>query len=139
MKRRYVWLLLACVLVAVGLSVWGGPAGRRAPTGGEASVPVPSVELVLMIGADGKMTPASASVEKGRRVGVTVTNTGPRSARLELPGYEDRIVAQIIMPGDTWRGEFLADRPGDDFAWTVNGEPAGKLVVTGSHLIEGHR
>lgn len=140
MKRRYVWLLVACVLVAVGLSVWGGPAGRRAPAdGGADSLRVPVVELELMIGPDGKMTPASARVEKGKPVGVTVTNTGTRPARLELPGYEDRVPAATIEPGGTWRGEFIADRPGDDFAWVVNGEPAGRLLVTGSHLIEGHR
>ena len=37
------------------------------------------------------------------------------------------------------RAEFTADRPGDDFAWIVNGIPAARLTVSGSHLIEGHR
>ena len=33
----------------------------------------------------------------------------------------------------------LADRPGDDFAWIVDGAAVGRLVVQGSHLVEGHR
>ena len=29
--------------------------------------------------------------------------------------------------------------PGEDFAWLLNGKPAAKLRVAGSHLVEGHR
>ena len=42
--------------------------------------------------------------------------------------------------GTSWIDEqVFADRPGDDFAWEVNGQVAGKLTVSGSHLVEGHR
>jgi hypothetical protein len=140
MKRRYLGLLLVSVVVAVALTLLGRTAARRAPVGGApGSVSIRPVELVLTIGPDGAMAPSSMSVEKGTRVLASLTNTGNSSARVELPGYEDRIAAVTIEPGDTWRGEFLADRPGDDFAWVVNGRPAGRLMVAGSHLIEGHR
>jgi hypothetical protein len=140
MKGRYLGLLVVSVVVAVALTLWGRTAARRTPVGGERG-PIPNrpVELVLMISPDGAMTPPSMSVEKGRRIDASLTNTGSTTARVELPGYEDRFAAVTIEPGDTWRGEFLADRPGDDFAWMVNGKPAGRLMVTGSHLIEGHR
>jgi hypothetical protein len=140
MRRRYLWLLVASLGLAVALSVWGDSARKRAPAvGASDSVRVRPVEVTLMIGPDWAMTPASVSVEKGQTVAVTVTNAGHAPARLELPGYEDRVAAVTIDPGVTWRVQFVADRPGDDFAWTVNGEPAGRLLVTGSHLVEGHR
>ena len=60
-------------------------------------------------------------------------------ARLALHGYQDKLMIGWIEPDSTWRGEFLADRPGEDFAWMLEGEPAGKLSVTGSHLVDGHR
>ena len=51
----------------------------------------------------------------------------------------NRPAAAPLAPGAGWTGEFLADRPGEDFAWLLDGEPAGRLTVTGSHLVEGHR
>jgi hypothetical protein len=58
---------------------------------------------------------------------------------LALAGYEDRLAIPALSPGATWSGEFIADRPGEDFAWLLDGVPAGRLAVTGSHLVEGHR
>jgi hypothetical protein len=54
-------------------------------------------------------------------------------------GYEDRLGAVRVAPDSLWRGEFVADRPGQDFAWVLDGAPAGRLEVAGSHLVEGHR
>ena len=140
MKRRYLWLLVASAAVALILTMWGGTRTQRAlaPDASESAWVRP-VELEIMIGPDGAMTPPSVHVEKDKRVLASLTNTGPRPVRVELPGYEDRFAATTIEPGATWRGDFLADRPGEDFAWMVDGKPAGRLVVAGSHLIEGHR
>jgi hypothetical protein len=56
-----------------------------------------------------------------------------------LAGYEELLPPRRIAPGETWSAEFVSSRPGDDFAWLVDGRPAGRLRVTGSHLEEGHR
>lgn len=140
MKRRYLWLLVASAAVALILTMWGGTRKSRslAPDATQDTWVRPT-EIEIMIGPDGGMTPASIRVEKDRRVLASLTNAGHRPARVEIPGYEDRFAAVTIDPGVTWRGEFLADRPGEDFAWLVNGKPAGRFVVAGSHLIEGHR
>jgi len=58
---------------------------------------------------------------------------------LSLHGYQDRLMIGWIDSDSTWRGEFIADRPGDGFAWMLEGEPVGKLAVAGSHLVDGHR
>ena len=140
MNRRYVWLLAASAAVALLLTMWGGMRTRRsvAPGAPDAAWTRP-VELEVVIGPDGGMTPPSMTVEKGARVLARLSNAGHRAVRVELPGYEDRLAAVTIDPGATWTGEFLADRPGEDFAWLVDGTPAGRLLVSGSHLIEGHR
>jgi len=140
MKRRYLWLLAASAAVALLLTMWGGRrTGRTTAPDATETTWVRPVELEIMIGPDGGMTPSSTTVEIGKRVVARVTNTGGQAVRLELPGYEDRLAAVTIDPGATWTGEFVADRPGEDFAWLVNGRPAGRLLVSGSHLIEGHR
>jgi hypothetical protein len=68
-----------------------------------------------------------------------MTNAGTAAATIALPGYEDRLTVPRLEPGAQWSGGFLADRPGDDFAWVVNERPAGRFLVAGSHLVEGHR
>ena len=141
MKRRYLGILVASVALAIALTVWGGSFGTRS---NHSDAPVDSttirpVEVTLRIESDGTMTPASVSVEKGKRVLVTVTNHGESPARVELPGYEDVVPSASVDAGETWSAQFLADRPGEDFAWVVNGAPASRFVVSGSHLIEGHR
>jgi hypothetical protein len=70
---------------------------------------------------------------------VRVVHRGTGPARLALMGYEDRLGVAEVAPGATWRASFVADRPGDDFAWMLDGAPAGRLRVSGSHLVEGHR
>lgn len=140
MKRRYLWLLVASAAVALALTMWGGTGTRRAlAPDAPDSAWVRPVELVFQIGPDGGLTPASVAVEKDKKVLASLTNTGSRAVRVELPGYEHRLPAFTIEAGATWTGEFVADRPGEDFAWLVNGRPAGRLTVSGSHLIEGHR
>jgi hypothetical protein len=54
-------------------------------------------------------------------------------------GYQDRFGAAHVAPDSVWRCEFVADLPGEDFAWMVDGTPAGRFEVKGSHLVEGHR
>lgn len=140
MTRRYLWLAVAIVALALALTTWGGRISRRpAVTANSDSTWVRTEDVDLMIGPDGGMTPASVTVEKGSRVHVSMSNTGQTPVRVELPGYEERFAPVAVEPGGTWRGELIADRPGDDFAWLVDGRPAGRLIVTGSHLIEGHR
>jgi len=140
-KGRYLGTLAVSLAVAVALTVWGRSIGGRAR---QTETPVPSaeirpIEVALRIEPDGTMTPASVSVEKGKRVHVTVTNHGEDPARVALPGYEDAVASVAIEAGESWSTHFTADRPGEDFAWVVNGAPATRFLVTGSHLIEGHQ
>jgi hypothetical protein len=137
MTRSYLGLAGVVVALAVVLALVGRPRspGSAPPATGAA---VPVVDLAIAIGA-GQVSPASANVPKGCRVRLRVTSSGSASPPLVLAGYEDRVSVPSLAPGAVWTGEFLADRPGEDFAWLLNGTPAGRLSVTGSHLVEGHR
>ncbi|MEP7029293.1 MAG: hypothetical protein ABI960_11920, partial [Candidatus Eisenbacteria bacterium] len=79
------------------------------------------------------------SVPANHRVLLTLVNRGSHPVVVQLAGYEDRITPGPLAPDSAWSGSFLADRPGEAFAWLVDGEPRGRLAVTGSHLVEGHR
>ena len=131
----------ALFLVSLGAALVLGVAARM-PHRTRASAPAPpeapAIDLALEI-RDGVVVPDIATVPKGQRVRLAVANRGSRAASLTLAGYEDHLRTGPIAPGAAWTGEFLADRPGEDFAWLVDGRPGGKLVVTGSHLIEGHQ
>ncbi len=137
MRRSYLLLFGLVVVLAVALTALGRPRRRPAPRPVAASL-APLVDLTIGI-ADGQVSPAVAAVPKGSRVRLRVDYRGASPARLTLAGYEDRVNIPALAPGIVWTGEFLADRPGEDFAWLLDGQPAGRLTVTGSHLVEGHR
>jgi hypothetical protein len=135
--RRYVVLLV--VLGALGwmVSALGRPRAVAPPTPARAA-DRPAHELVLRV-TDGVLDPPANAVPGDSRVRLRIENTGGGPVTIALAGYEDRLSLPTLAPGAVWNGEFVADRPGEDFAWLVNGQPAGRLAVTGSHLIEGHR
>ena len=139
MKRPYLLLLGAIVVVAVALTLLGRTPGReRAADGGPAKAAAPVTAITLDL-RDGLIEPPAVRAPKDSRVRLTVTNRGTVPARLALAGYDAQLAIPEIAPGATWTGEFVANLPGDDFAWTLDGAPAGRFAVTGSHLIEGHR
>jgi len=135
--KRY----FALFAVAVALGLIGLLAGRtfRVSSRPEAAAVQPEVALEITIGPGARIAPAVASVPKDHRVMLTVRNRNGRPASLTLMGYEDRLGTVRVAPDSAWRGEFVADRPGGDFAWMLDGTPAGRLEVAGSHLVEGHR
>jgi hypothetical protein len=137
MTRRYVLLFAGVLVLAAALAALGRPRPRAAAPAPSTPEP-PVVELTIGI-LDGRVNPAVASIAKGTRVRLRIDYRGRHPARLALSGYEDRLTIPALAPGAVWTGEFLADRPGDDFAWLLGGEPAGRLTVTGSHLVDGHR
>ena len=135
--RRYLVLfgsalVLGLVLMLVARTVHApAPAVTRAPE-------IPTVDLELTLTSQG-ITPENSSVPKDHRVRLAIVNHRRDRVGLSLHGYQDRLMIGWIDPDSTWRGEFLADRPGEGFAWMLEGEPVGKLAVVGSHLEEGHR
>lgn len=136
MNRRYVLLFGGIVAAAVVLSLLGRmPRPREQAPAPVAAAPRTTLEITI----DGdRVIPAVTQVERDHEVELVVVNRGRTGAALALAGYEDRVSLQVRAGG---RGEarFLADRPGDGFAWLVNGAQAGRFVVAGSHLVEGHR
>jgi hypothetical protein len=136
MKGHYLGLAIAVVVLAATLTLLGRP--RRAEPPATAAAPTPVAVLELAI-EGGRVAPAMASVPKDARVRLRVSVRGTRGVRLSLAGYQDRLAIPELAPGSSWTGEFFADRPGEDFAWLIDGVPAGRLAVTGSHLVEGHR
>ena len=137
MKRRYLLLVALVALAAVAVSALARLPRTSSSRTTEAA-PLPRVDLVLAI-ENGRLSPESAAVPKGHLVRLRVSNHGTTPTSVQLVGYEDRVTMTSLAPGATWAMEFIADRPGDDFAWLVDDRPAGRLAVTGSHLLEGHR
>ena len=135
--RRYVWLL-ALGLLASACGLLGARFLRLPAPVAEGVAPPDSTELLLVLERAGLAASATA-VPLGHRVTLRVRNERAKPVTLVLQGYEDRFRAGPIEPDATWRGEFVADRPGEAFAWLVGGEVVGRLEVTGSHLVEGHR
>jgi len=137
-SRRYRFLFGGIVAAALLLALLGRmphTEERAAAPIAAAAAPRTALDLIL---EDGGVTPAVAQVAKGHEVVLAVLNRSSAAATLTLAGYEDR-VALDVAPGARAEARFLADRPGEGFAWVVNGTPAGRFVVTGSHLVEGHR
>ena len=137
MTRSWLAIALCAGLAAGALSLLlARPRTASAP--GEGAAPAESVSIALDVRAD-EVHATRLAVELGNAVRVAATNHDTVPVRLTLAGYEDRLDIGVLAPGSTWRGAFLADRPGEDFAWLVDGRPAGRFAVTGSHLVEGHR
>ena len=136
MTRAYGWLIVAIVVAALAISLAAhrplAPARAAAP-----APPRPAVALTLTVSDEG-IAPALTQVPKDARIALTLVSHAGRPARITLAGYQDR-VRVMLAPGATWRGSFVADLPGEGFAWLVDDEPAGRLAVLGSHLVEGHR
>lgn len=135
--KRYLTLLAVALASAAALAAVARRPAPRA-TSEQTVAPLPTVALELAIEGTA-LVPDGGAVPKDHRVVLVVTHRGHRAATLTLAGYEDRLPPRTMAPGETWRAEFVADRPGDDFAWLLDGRPAGRLHVTGSHLVEGHR
>jgi len=135
--RRY-FILLGGAFV-VGLALMFAARSLRAPKAVEVRAPeIRTVDMAFTLTKDG-IAPANSSVPKDHRVRLTITNHRRDRVGLSLHGYQDRLMIGWIDPDSTWRGEFIADRPGDGFAWMLEGEPVGKLAVEGSHLVDGHK
>lgn len=137
MTRRYV--TLAAGLLLAGLALVGLARMHRASPvrAADVAAPVP-VTLEVAIDETG-VVPSPAVVPVNARVRLHVRNSGHHAIHLTLAGYEDPLGNLTVPPGGAADREFLADRPGEDFPWLVDGRPLGRFVVSGSHLVEGHR
>ena len=135
--KRYLILFIGVVLAGTILIAISRQVRVGSPRTAAAELEV--VEVGITITSGHRIEPELISVPKDARVRLTVVNRDRLAASLTLMGYQDRFAAAYVEPDSSWQGEFLADRPGDDFAWMLEGAPVGRLRVTGSHLVEGHR
>lgn len=137
MKAAQRYLLLGGVVVGLG-AVLSGLARlphHASSTHSEAHV-APHVNVAVTISDAGV---SDARVPSGSDVTLTLANQRDTEVVLDLAGYTDRLGVQHVPAHGRATLRFLADRPGDDFAWMLNGQPAGRFAVTGSHLQEGHQ
>ena len=134
--NRWSALGLGVGAVALGL-VLVSRLPQAAPEAVSVST-VPTDTLTFRV-SDAGVEPALAIVVKDHRVHLTVVNASSHTVAAQLPGYDDQVAIAPLAPGAAWSGEFTADRPGSDFALWIDGEPAARLTVAGSHLVEGHR
>jgi hypothetical protein len=136
--RRYLGLFAGMLALGlIGMAV--ARQARLSPQREDPPAERPIVTIALVVTADHHITPSLTSVPKDHLVRLSVTNRDRRPVTLTLVGYQDRLNISDVPPDSVWRGEFLADRPGDEFAWMLEGAPVGRLQVSGSHLEEGHR
>ena len=137
MTRRY--LMLATGVLVMGLAMVGLARHHRASPPLAAEVTTPTAALVEIAIDDTGVVPSPVAVPVNARARLHILNRGIHAIRLTLGGYQDRIGNVTLAPGEAADREFLADRPGEDFPWLVDGRPLGRFVVSGSHLVEGHR
>ena len=135
--KRYLMLFGSALVFGIALMLVARTVHMPAPPAPKVAE-IPSVDLTLTLTKQG-ISPENSTVPKDHRVRLTIVNHRRDRVGLSLHGYQDRLMIGWIDPDSTWRGEFLADRPGDGFAWMLEGEPVGQLIVAGSHLVEGHR
>ena len=134
--KKYLLLFLATL--ALGLVMARVNASRPSEEKRmQVAAAVRDTTLALSVTDDG-LAPAAAAVPVGTLVTLEISCGSARGRQLSLAGYEDHLKLSLA-PHGTQRVSFLADRPGDDFAWLLDGQPVARLRVTGSHLVEGHR
>ena len=134
--RRYLALFAITLAAAAVLAVAARRPRQAAAPAPAAATPVVAIALVV---TDRGLAPAVSTAPKDHEVRLAIENRGRARVSLALAGYEDRLAIPPLEPGARWSGAFTADRPGEDFAWLLDGRPAGRFAVQGSHLIEGHR
>ena len=134
--KRYLMLFGSALVFGVALMLVARTVHMPAPPAPKVAE-IPSVDLALTLTQQG-ISPENSTVPKDHRVRLTIVNRRRDRVGLALHGYQDKLMIGWIDPDSTWRGEFLADRPGEGFAWELEGEPVGKLSVLGSHLVDGH-
>lgn len=136
---RRAWGVLALMVLAAALAL---AALRRAPASAPPSEPAapPSevVSLTIRI-ADGRIDPALAELPLGALWVVTRRNESARAHTLSLAGYEHALAPCTLAAGASRTDTVLLSLPGEDFAWLLDRQPAARLAVAGSHLVEGHR
>jgi hypothetical protein len=137
-KRSYVFLVAAVAIAATLVAVAARP--RRAAPEAAVVAAAPGADVAIALAIEGGLAaPAATSAPKGARVTLAAENRDAAPRRVALLGYEGRFAPVTIEPGRSVLVRFTADRPGGDFAWMIDGRPAGRFSVTGSHLVEGHR
>ena len=137
MKRAYLVLALSSLAVAASLAALARVPHPPRDTAAVAAVHH-GVALRLEV-ENGLIDPPVATVHKDWTVLLEVVNRDRLRIRVSLTGYEERVSSGPIAPDSTGRLRFEADRPGDEFEWLVNGHPAGRFMVVGSHLDAGRR
>jgi hypothetical protein len=135
--KRYALLFVIALLLGMVIAPLARRHARPDRRVAIASA-VPTATVSLAITEHG-LVPDALAVPKGHRVVLTIVNQSAREHTVSLAGYEDRLAIGSLAPGASVKRELLADRPGDDFAWLLDGQPAGRMSVQGSHLVEGHR
>jgi hypothetical protein len=131
--------LMALATLAGAVLVVGLLRTREAPPEPTDAAPPPLFQAEVELTAAG-MEPYRLQVPKDHEVHLLV-HAAPDAPEgmLSILGYEDRVAPVGIGPGQGREIVFVADRPGDDFAFSLGGEVQGRLQVTGEHLPEGHR
>lgn len=138
MKRSYGMLVLGSALLALAIVILvrtPRPPARR----DVAPAPAGTAVTIALTMEGGTLRPARVAAPKGANVTALVANRDSAPRTIALLGYEDRVRPTRVEPGDTVRLQFEAALPGEDFAWLVDGRPAGTFAARGSHLVEGHR
>lgn len=137
MSRPYVRLALGVVIVGLALGLLSRlPHHEAVPP--RALLAAEPVAVSLELAPDGAVLSDRGGAPKGAIVLLRIVNRGSVARTLSLSGYEERLRLPVA-PGEVAHATFRADRPGADFAWLVDGIPAGRFAVTGSHLEDGRQ
>lgn len=134
--RRLIWVASLTGATALILSILPGGDSESESTG---ATPHPVFKTEIELGSEG-ILPYRVQVPKDHEIHLLVRGASDAvEGVFSITGYEDQVSPVLVGPGLSREIVFTSRRPGDDFAFMLNGEMLGRLEVTGSHLEEGHQ
>ena len=134
--RRLIWIASLTGIIAFILAIL--PPGEP-ETESTGATPQPVFQAEIELGSAG-VVPYRVQVPKDHEVHLIVRGApDANDGVFSITGYQDQVSPVLMGPGLSREIVFTSRRPGDDFAFMLNGEMQGRLEVTGSHLEEGHQ
>ena len=133
---RYFWLLA----LVVGAALLLHQIPRFSPPPVPDALSARRVQVLWRLEVrGGRLIPDLLSAPRSARAEIRICNRDSMPHSLRLLGYEDVLAEMNVPAGDSLVRSLILDRPADDLAMELDGKPAARVAVMGSHLLGDHR